>query len=66
MSQPITVLVVNNEPSSAELVAEMLERERDVFVVGSTGDASHPARGSVGVATDRVVPLDPVLFPATT
>ncbi|AXR83356.1 bacterio-opsin activator domain-containing protein [Natrarchaeobaculum sulfurireducens] len=35
MSQPITVLVVDNEPSSAELVAEMLERERDVLVVES-------------------------------
>ncbi len=35
MSQPITVLVVDNDPRAAELVAEMLERERDALVVES-------------------------------
>ncbi|SEH16900.1 GAF domain-containing protein [Natronorubrum sediminis] len=32
MTQPITVLVVDNEPGFAELAGEMLERERDAIV----------------------------------
>ncbi|MCU4926512.1 GAF domain-containing protein [Halobacteria archaeon AArc-dxtr1] len=35
MTEPITVLVVDNEPGLADLVASMLERERDCLVAES-------------------------------